>query len=123
MEEDIRLIEEIKKEYSTMDGLREYVQAIENLLTRYKQLEEENEALKLARGNLLRGIERIIKTTPLNMHTETDYSINIDNNSIPKSKVKEVIDRKCKAFRHRTSIEKILECEFKRLEEELLREE
>lgn len=39
MEKDIRLIEEIKKEYSTMDSLGEYVQALENLLTRYKQLD------------------------------------------------------------------------------------
>ena len=46
MEKDIRLIEEIKKEYSTMDSLGEYVQALENLLTRYKQLEEENKELK-----------------------------------------------------------------------------
>lgn len=46
MEKDIRLIEEIKKEYSTMDSLGEYVQALENLLTRYKQLEKENKTLK-----------------------------------------------------------------------------
>lgn len=46
MEKDIRLIEEIKKEYSTMDSLGEYVQALENLLTRYKQLEEENKKLE-----------------------------------------------------------------------------
>lgn len=48
MEKDIRLIEEIKKEYSTMDSLGEYVQALENLLTRYKQLEEENKSKQKA---------------------------------------------------------------------------
>lgn len=56
---------------------------------------------------------------------DEDFIYDIKNNIglIPKSKVKEKIDSKCKAFQHRTSIEKILECEFKRLEEELLREE
>lgn len=37
MEEDIIRIEEIKKEYSTMDGLKEYVKAIENILNRLEQ--------------------------------------------------------------------------------------
>lgn len=46
MDEDIKLINEIKKEYSTMDGLKEYVQAIENLLSRLKTAEREIEIYK-----------------------------------------------------------------------------
>ena len=45
IDEDIKLINEIKKEYSTMDGLKEYVQAIENLLSRLKTAERMNDEL------------------------------------------------------------------------------
>lgn len=108
MEEDLKVLEEHLNTYkrhlenyekdecltSVYYQLKKYVYALENLLKRYKEKEE-------TESRLLRIIEH----------------------SILKSKVKEVIDRKCKAFRHRTSIEKILECEFKRLEEELLERE
>lgn len=96
-------------------------------------LEEAIARLKLCMGMSLHGGEQTIVNIKdlekvLKVHQELQdeffwQQVRITNEFIPKSKVKEVIDRKCKAFRHRTSIEKILECEFKRLEEELLREE
>ena len=41
-------------------------------------------------------------------------------NSIPKSKIKEKFDEKCKGIRHRTNTDAILESEFRRLEKEIL---
>lgn len=100
--------------------MEEDIKILENFFEDRMDVEEEKWAL-----------ERILKTFRLLnsklIHLSDEEYRNVielaQKDSIPKSKVKEVIDRKCKAFRHRTSIEKILECEFKRLEEELLREE
>lgn len=39
-DKDIKLIKEIIKEYSTMDGLKEYTKALEKLLQAYKQDEQ-----------------------------------------------------------------------------------
>ena len=39
-DKDIKLIKEIIKEYSTMDGLKEYTKALEKLLQAYKQDEK-----------------------------------------------------------------------------------
>lgn len=119
MEEDIKMLEEFINNYKLVqekykdDEIQAEIerscyfeevpaQALENLLTRYKEMAIENQSYKDYYGN-----------PPC--YDDAKY--------IPKSKVKEKIDSKCKAFQHRTSIEKILECEFKRLEEELLREE
>ena len=52
MEEDIIRIEEIKKEYSTMDGLKEYVKAIENVLNRLEQNERVIEEMAECINNL-----------------------------------------------------------------------
>ena len=64
-------------------------QAIENLIKGYKELEEENRELRLDRRNLWSCIEAIKHTTPLNMVSNTDYYIQINDNFIPKSKIKE----------------------------------
>ena len=39
-DKDIKLIKEIIKEYSTMDGLKEYTKALEKLLQAYKEDEK-----------------------------------------------------------------------------------
>jgi hypothetical protein len=57
MEEDIIRIEEIKKEYSTMDGLKEYVKAIENILNRLEQDERViEEAIEFIKDNCIEEI-------------------------------------------------------------------
>lgn len=116
MEEDIKILEDMLNKESSIykrnrRGNKEikfevnsnYYNAIENLIAGYKQLEEENKTLK--------------------NFTSDIFNEDITKEFIRKDKVKEVINSKCKAFQHRSSIEKILECEFKRLEEELLGEE
>ena len=42
IEEAIKRVEEVKKEYATMDGLKDYVIAIETLLTAYEKEKEKN---------------------------------------------------------------------------------
>ena len=42
IEESIKKVEEVKKEYATMDGLKDYVIAIETLLTAYEKEKEKN---------------------------------------------------------------------------------
>jgi len=42
IEEAIKRVEEVKKEYATMDGLKDYVIAIETLLTAYEKEKEEH---------------------------------------------------------------------------------
>lgn len=46
-DKDIKLIKEIIKEYSTMDGLKEYTKALEKLLQAYKQDEKVIEEMAL----------------------------------------------------------------------------
>ena len=44
--EAIKRVEEVKKEYATMDGLKDYVIAIETLLTAYEKEKEKNKEAK-----------------------------------------------------------------------------
>lgn len=46
IEEAIKRVQEIKKEYATMDGLKDYVIAIETLLTAYEKEKEDNKRLR-----------------------------------------------------------------------------
>lgn len=46
IEEAIKRVEEVKKEYATMDGLKDYVIAIETLLTAYEKEKEKNKELE-----------------------------------------------------------------------------
>ena len=74
-DKDIKLIKEIIKEYSTMDGLKEYTKALEKLLQAYKEDEK--------------VIEEMAKTI-----YEDDGSWNMHN----KYNVEEIIDyfrKKC----------------------------
>ena len=45
IEEAIKRVQEIKKEYATMDGLKDYVLAIETLLKAYEKEKEKNKEL------------------------------------------------------------------------------
>ena len=98
MEKDIEiiksLIEDLKREEKLIGYDAEVeIQALENLIKRCKELEEENRGLRLDRRNLSNCIEAIKHTTPLNMVSNTDYYIQINDNYIPKSKVKEKIEK------------------------------
>ena len=46
IEEAIKRVEEVKKNYATMDGLKDYVIAIETLLTAYDKEKEKNKELE-----------------------------------------------------------------------------
>lgn len=46
IEEAIKRVEEVKKEYATMDGLKDYVIAIETLLTAYEKEKEKNKKIE-----------------------------------------------------------------------------
>lgn len=92
MEEDIKILEELKKDFISLiskrngfvierDKREKEVRALENLLTRYKQLEEENEKL-----NQLKEKHNV---------RINDLCALVDNfayNSIPVSLVKEKIE-------------------------------
>lgn len=66
MEEDIKILENfinhIRVEEKLQYGIGMYVQAIENLLKRYKELEEENKKLKndIEVIKAISGVERLI---------------------------------------------------------------
>lgn len=45
IEEAIKRVEEVKKNYATMDGLKDYVIAIETLLTAYDKEKEKNKKI------------------------------------------------------------------------------
>lgn len=79
MEEYIKILEEIKKDYNAMWGARKYVQAIENLINRNKELEENLKQEKMWRISLLKENE--------------DICNEVNNNYIKKSKVEEVIKK------------------------------
>lgn len=93
MEEDIKILEEfidaVGEEYEVVKEK----QALENLITGYREMEEENRGLRLDRRNLLSCIEAIKHTTPLNMVSNTDYYIQINDNFIPRAKIEEKIEK------------------------------
>jgi hypothetical protein len=125
MEEDIKILEEIVEIYYDCAGneedydmrvdmgfMKRETQALQNLIKGYRKLEEELKREKIWR---------------IRLEKENEDTCNEVNNNyirkslvIPKSKIKEKIEEKCKAFRHRTRIEEILECEFRRFEKELM---
>lgn len=81
--EQSELIEDTYINYNDLEFTR--------LKRRNKELEKENRKL----SNI---IEAINQTTPINMVTNTDYSINIDKDSIPKSVIREKIDKLKREF-------------------------
>lgn len=91
MEEDIIRIEEIKKEYSTMDGLKEYVKAIENILNRLEQLEKENKKLK---GKY--NIQPVLVNNSMFFIDNELYEnllVDINKNYIPKSVIRDMFKK------------------------------
>ena len=91
MEEDIKKCEALLGSERWVLGTQDK-KALENLIKGYRELKEENSGLKLDRRNLSNCIEAIKHTTPLNMVSNTDYYIQINDNFIPKSKIKEKIE-------------------------------
>ncbi len=57
-DKDIKLIKEIIKEYSTMDGLKEYTKALEKLLQAYK---EDEKVIEEMASYLVKDCEQIEK--------------------------------------------------------------
>ena len=107
MKEDIKNLQEIinicreeinnndKNITATLD--LEDLKSLENLLTRYKQLEEENKEIKkeFAINTEIHKRDEIIKDLKetINCLHETDKE-----NYIPKSKVIEILDKNCVTF-------------------------
>jgi uncharacterized coiled-coil DUF342 family protein len=55
----IELINDIKKEYGTMDALREYVTAIETLINEYSNLKQIEEEHRIENGELITKISEL----------------------------------------------------------------
>lgn len=79
-----------------------------------------NEIIKLVEPEINKNDENV--TAILDLKDLKSLSLVLEelNNSIPKQYIQEKIEEKCKALRHRTHIEEILEYEFHKLKEELL---
>ena len=108
MEEDIKILEDFIKYYEAEAISRKFrgtlsisvdeqdIQALENLLTRYKQLEEEKKKLKTIKGFEEENIE-VSKFGEWVGKDYIDYKFEYENyqrilaDSIPKSKIKEKI--------------------------------
>lgn len=100
MEEDIKLVENLIEEYKMfgdLDGIqdiRPYMKAIENMLNRNKELEEENEIIKGNYYTLCADIQMV--TSELGFPEDTiiadEMVAMIKENYIPKSKIKEKIE-------------------------------
>lgn len=100
MEEDIKLVENLIEEYKMfgdLDGIqdiRPYMKAIENMLNRNKELEEENEIIKGNYYTLCADIQMV--TSELGFPEDTiiadEMVAMIKENYIPKSKIKETIE-------------------------------
>lgn len=59
IDEAIKLINDIKKEYGTMDALGEYVAAIETLINEYSNLKQIEEAHRIENGELREEIKQL----------------------------------------------------------------
>lgn len=104
MKEDIKLVENLIEEYKMfgdLDGIqdiRPYMKAIENMLNRNKELEEENEIIKGNYYTLCADIQMV--TSELGFPEDTiiadEMVAMIKENYIPKSVIKEKIDKKQK---------------------------
>ena len=100
MEEDIKLVENLIEEYKMfgdLDGIqdiRPYMKAIENMLNRNKELEEENKIIKGNYITLCADIQMV--TTELGFPEDTIISDEIipmiKENYIPVSLVEETIE-------------------------------
>ena len=79
MEEDLKILEEYLKINKFINGfnLRRELRALQNLLTRYKQLEKENEEWQRAYQE----------------EKDKQFELLRDKDSIPKSKVKEILSK------------------------------
>ena len=110
-DEDIKILEEYldKQDRKFVSKHRLMIlQAVENLIARYKELEEENRKLT-ARKYMLNAETGELKEIP------------IDNNYIPKSKVKdkiEEIQKECFLYKNETNCEECFErCSVEGLQE------
>lgn len=66
IDEATKLINDIKKEYETMDALGEYVTAIETLINEYNNLKQIEEAHRVENGELreeIKDLEEILDDT------------------------------------------------------------
>ena len=102
MEEDIKLVGNLIKEYrlyGDLDGIAindmsVYINAIEHLIEAYKELEEENEIIKGNYYTLCADIQMV--TSELGFPEDTiiadEMVAMIKENYIPKSKIKETIE-------------------------------
>ena len=72
IDEATKLINDIKKEYETMDALGEYVTAIETLINEYNNLKQIEEAHRIENGKLREKINKIEKYVRGNKWSE-DY--------------------------------------------------
>lgn len=59
IDEAIELINDIKKEYGTMDALGEYVTAIETMINEYNNLKQIEEAHRVENGKLREEIKQL----------------------------------------------------------------
>ena len=95
MEEDIKILEEFIEAYKiaeeVLDG--DVIQSIDNLVTRYKQLEEENTQLKTITQEYNSYLQDSNCDTKI-IIADSEYFANgfFKENFIPKSKVKEKIE-------------------------------
>ena len=124
MEEDIKVLEEFIKDYKELvtqdkeviinyNYLKEKIQAIENLIARNKELEIKQELLKILQDKI---------------NEQTIFINEIKNDYIPKSKVKEIIQKyydeyeKEKEYRYTGDVEEEQSI-LREIEKELLQEE
>lgn len=104
MEEDIKIgIEKMIKDERIHDDYRNFITDLENLLTRYKQLEEENRKLNNANKIYINAIQSI---APVLMN---DY--------IEKSKIKEKIEEYKNMIKERPGDKAIIEIHINELQE------
>ena len=101
MEEDIKILEELISEYKNnvwneypYKFNKEIIYTLENLLTRYKQLEEENKELKHITQNYNVYQQKSDNPNTTIIIADEKWFINgyFKENFIPKSKVKEKIE-------------------------------
>lgn len=100
MEEDIKILEEIcNRPIQDTEGTKRMKQALENLLARYKDLEQIEQSHKKENGELRERVKELEKE---NKNLKYKYKTNgrvlftpeaIAEKHIPKTKVKEMIEK------------------------------
>ena len=99
MEEDIKILENVlkTKQYGLLEVTDTFYEALENLLTRYKQLEEENKKKDKRLNRQFKLLQKKDKETEewqraYQEEKDKQFELLRDKDSIPKSKVKEKIE-------------------------------